>query len=93
MHADPMSLMVICAVGLGRMGSEMAYNLFASVHAENPEADFVVCDAFPEAAGRFCQNLIHNFPAAKLAVATTPQEQVYTSSIHTVAMSSQEHVG
>lgn len=60
----------------------MAYNLFASVHAENPEADFVVCDAFPEAAGRFCQNLIHNFPAAKLSVATTPQERVHVFSTY-----------
>lgn len=52
----------------------MAYNLFASAHAETPDANFVVCDTLPEAAGRFCDTLVRNFPAAKLAVATTPQE-------------------
>jgi 3-hydroxyisobutyrate dehydrogenase len=64
----------ISFVGLGRMGSEMANNLFSKRFAESAEFHFVVCDAIPEAATRFADNFRIRFPEAHITVAANPQE-------------------
>ncbi|KAI0316785.1 NAD binding domain of 6-phosphogluconate dehydrogenase-domain-containing protein [Amylostereum chailletii] len=66
-------------IGLGRMGSEMAFNLFSKQFAEAPDSQFVVCDAIPEAAAAFCDNFKLHFPGALLGMALTPQEAVLSS--------------
>lgn len=61
-------------IGLGRMGHEMAFNLFSKQHAQDPAAHFVVCDAIPDSARAFFENFLGQFPGAKLAIAATPEE-------------------
>lgn len=61
-------------IGLGRMGHEMAYNLFSKQYARAPESRFVVCDAVPESSVHFCENFVKQFPGAKIAIASTPEE-------------------
>lgn len=61
-------------IGLGRMGHEMAYNLFSKRFAQANDAHFVVCDAIPDSARAFCENFVQQFPGAKIAIATTPEE-------------------
>ncbi|KAH7889932.1 NAD binding domain of 6-phosphogluconate dehydrogenase-domain-containing protein [Phlebopus sp. FC_14] len=65
-------------IGLGRMGSEMAYNLFSKL-AEAADSHFVVCDALPDSASGFRQNFLSQFPAAKIDIARTPEEAVHAS--------------
>ena len=64
----------ISFVGLGRMGSEMAYNLFSKRFIETHDARFVVCDAIPAAAARFTDNFQKRFPEAHIKIAATPEE-------------------
>jgi 3-hydroxyisobutyrate dehydrogenase len=64
----------ISFVGLGRMGSEMAYNLFSKRFAEASDYHFAVCDAIPEAAARFADNFRIQFPGAHITVSTSPEE-------------------
>ena len=64
----------ITFIGLGRMGSEMAYNLFSKRIAESSDHRFVVCDAVPEAAARFTDNFRKQFHAANITVATGLEE-------------------
>lgn len=68
----------ISFLGLGRMGSEMAFNLFSKQFAlsENKDASFVVCDAVPEAARAFADNFRKHFPGADVRVVSTPEEYV-----------------
>ncbi|KAF7322534.1 NAD dependent epimerase dehydratase family protein [Mycena chlorophos] len=66
-------------IGLGRMGSEMAYNLFSKTFANKPESRFVICDAIPEAATAFQNNFTAAFPGARVDIAETPDEQVIVS--------------
>jgi 3-hydroxyisobutyrate dehydrogenase len=66
----------ISFIGLGRMGHEMAYNLFSKQYARQTESHFVVCDAVPDSARAFCENFLSNFPNANIAIATTPEEYV-----------------
>lgn len=61
-------------IGLGRMGYEMAYNLFSKQHAQEQEARFIVCDAIPETAQRFRQSFVSQFPNAKVEIANTLEE-------------------
>lgn len=63
-------------IGLGRMGSEMAYNLFSKQYARETESRFVVCDAIPDTARAFRENFLTRFPGAKITIATTPEEYV-----------------
>ncbi|KAI0064704.1 3-hydroxyisobutyrate dehydrogenase [Artomyces pyxidatus] len=79
-------------IGLGRMGSEMAYNLFSKRYAEANDAHFVVCDAMPESATRFCENFLKQFPGAKMAIASTPEEAVLASSTVITMLPSSPHV-
>ncbi|EPQ58054.1 3-hydroxyisobutyrate dehydrogenase [Gloeophyllum trabeum ATCC 11539] len=69
----------ISFIGLGRMGSEMAYNLFSKRFAEATDSHFVVCDAVEEATKSFQDNFLGQFPGAKLDVVKTPQEAVLSS--------------
>ncbi|KAF8184948.1 NAD binding domain of 6-phosphogluconate dehydrogenase-domain-containing protein [Mycena galopus ATCC 62051] len=66
-------------VGLGRMGSEMAYNLFSKQFAKKPESHFVVCDALPEAASAFCQTFTAAFPGSNIEIVATPEEATLAS--------------
>lgn len=61
-------------IGLGRMGSEMAFNLFSKKFAESPDARFVVCDALPTVPPVFCQNFLAQFPGAHIDIVHTPEE-------------------
>ena len=61
-------------IGLGRMGYEMAYNLFSKQYVQDKDARFVVCDAVPETAHRFCHSFASRFPDAQLEVVNTPKE-------------------
>ncbi|KIK63703.1 hypothetical protein GYMLUDRAFT_448303 [Collybiopsis luxurians FD-317 M1] len=66
-------------IGLGRMGHEMAYNLFSKQFAQAPESQFVVCDAIPESAQSFCTNFVNQYPGAKIQIADTPEEATLAS--------------
>ncbi len=62
-------------IGLGRMGYEMAYNLFSRTLVETGgSARFVVCDAQEETANAFAKNFHNQFPGARIDVVTTPAE-------------------
>lgn len=61
-------------IGLGRMGSEMAYNLFSKTFAQSAGSHFVVCDALPESAVAFRQNFLSQFPSASIDIVETPEE-------------------
>lgn len=61
-------------IGLGRMGSEMAFNLFSKKFAESPDARFVVCDALPTIPPIFRQNFLAQFPEAHIDIVHTPEE-------------------
>ncbi|TDL27253.1 3-hydroxyisobutyrate dehydrogenase [Rickenella mellea] len=69
----------ISFIGLGRMGSEMAFNLFSKTFAESKDAQFTVCDAVPEAAHAFRRNFQEHFPGASLHVSNTPEEAAIKS--------------
>lgn len=74
-HASPRRAQTIAFIGLGRMGSEMAYNLFSKTLVESSgKAEFVVCDALIDAARAFSANLTRQFPGVKIRVAATPAE-------------------
>lgn len=55
------------------MGSEMAYNLFSKQFAAAPDSRFVVCDAVPSAAHRFCNQFSKEFPRSQLVIAESPE--------------------
>ncbi|THH10269.1 hypothetical protein EW145_g1430 [Phellinidium pouzarii] len=69
----------ISFLGLGRMGSEMAFNLFSKRHALANSSTFVVCDAVPEAARAFVANFQNHFPGSQLSIVSTPEEAVLAS--------------
>lgn len=64
----------ISFVGLGRMGSEMAYNLFSKRIADESNSRFVVFDAIPEVAARFIDNFRRQFQSANITAANNPEE-------------------
>ncbi|KAJ4488403.1 3-hydroxyisobutyrate dehydrogenase [Lentinula aciculospora] len=66
-------------IGLGRMGHEMAYNLFSKQFAQANESQFVVCDAIPESTQSFCSNFIKQYPGANISIANTPEEATLAS--------------
>ena len=61
-------------IGLGRMGSEMAYNLFSKKFAQSADSRFVVCDVVPDSAVTFRQNFLSQFPDASIDIVETPEE-------------------
>ncbi|KAL1746970.1 NAD binding domain of 6-phosphogluconate dehydrogenase-domain-containing protein [Schizophyllum fasciatum] len=66
-------------IGLGRMGYEMAFNLFSKQHALASDAHFVICDAVPASAARFKDAFMQQFPGARLAIAKDPFEAASAS--------------
>ncbi|GJE86960.1 3-hydroxyisobutyrate dehydrogenase [Phanerochaete sordida] len=67
-------------IGLGRMGYEMAYNLFSRTLVESGgAARFVVCDAREQSATEFVNNFHTHFPGAKIEVMTSPADVVRAS--------------
>ncbi|KAG7086686.1 hypothetical protein E1B28_002624 [Marasmius oreades] len=78
-------------IGLGRMGYEMAHNLFSKQYANAQDAHFIVCDAVPERAQAFSASFLTRFPGAKIAIARTPEEATLASqNIITMLPSSRE---
>jgi 3-hydroxyisobutyrate dehydrogenase len=71
----------ISFVGLGRMGSEMAYNLFSKRVAESSDFRFVVFDKVPEAAARFTDDFRKQFKAANITAANDLEECVSADGI------------
>ncbi|KAJ7684711.1 3-hydroxyisobutyrate dehydrogenase [Mycena polygramma] len=68
-------------IGLGRMGSEMAYNLFSKQFAQKPDSRFVVCDALPESASSFCRTFTAAFPGSNIEIVATPEEATLASEM------------
>jgi len=66
----------ISFIGLGRMGSEMAFNLFSKKLAEANDSQFLICDAVSDNARSFRENFLTQFPGAQIRIATTPEEAV-----------------
>ncbi|KAJ3743849.1 NAD binding domain of 6-phosphogluconate dehydrogenase-domain-containing protein [Lentinula raphanica] len=66
-------------IGLGRMGHEMAFNLFSKQFAQANESEFVVCDTVPETAQSFCSNFVKQFPGSRIKIAKTPEEATLAS--------------
>jgi 3-hydroxyisobutyrate dehydrogenase len=71
---DVARLKTVGFVGLGRMGSEMAFNLFSKRLTDAHDSQFVVCDALPESARSFCDSFLAQFPAAHVRAVLTPGE-------------------
>lgn len=72
----------ISFIGLGRMGSEMAFNLFSKKFIEAGDSQFLICDAVPDNAKSFRENFLAQFPGAQIGIATTPEEYVCCFIIH-----------
>ncbi|KAJ7074221.1 3-hydroxyisobutyrate dehydrogenase [Mycena amicta] len=66
-------------IGLGRMGSEMAYNLFSKTFANKPESRFVICDALVESASTFQKSFIAAFPGSHVEIVSSPDEAAVAS--------------
>ncbi|KAF8163118.1 NAD binding domain of 6-phosphogluconate dehydrogenase-domain-containing protein [Crassisporium funariophilum] len=67
-------------IGLGRMGYQMAYNLFSKQYIQANDSHFVVCDAIPDSALSFRQRFLSEYPDAQLSIANTPEEAALVSS-------------
>lgn len=63
-------------IGLGRMGSEMAFNLFSKKLSESSDSSFVVCDAIRESVTSFCRNFQSQFAGTHVDIVQTPEEYV-----------------
>ena len=76
-------------IGLGRMGSQMAANLFSKRFAKitstaAPPADpetFLICDAVPAASRTFASDFHAQYPEAALDVCESPAEYVVQFSL------------
>ncbi|KAI0094046.1 3-hydroxyisobutyrate dehydrogenase [Irpex rosettiformis] len=80
-------------IGLGRMGYEMAFNLFSRTLVESGgSAHFVVCDAKEESAALFVNNFHHHFPGARVEVASSPSDAVVASETIVTMLPSSPHV-
>ncbi|KAJ7582573.1 3-hydroxyisobutyrate dehydrogenase [Mycena floridula] len=66
-------------IGLGRMGWQMASNLFAKQYAENTASHFVVCDAIPAIAHDFSKTFLTQFPGANMVIAESPEAATHAS--------------
>lgn len=64
----------ISFIGLGRMGHEMALNIFTKKIAAEPSTRFVVCDAVPEASQAFSDKIRQKYSDSQLEVVSTPAE-------------------
>jgi len=66
----------ISFIGLGRMGFEMAYNLFSKTLKETSDSHFIVCDAIPDCAQSFRDKFLAQFPGAHVDAVMTLEEYV-----------------
>ncbi|RPD65982.1 3-hydroxyisobutyrate dehydrogenase [Lentinus tigrinus ALCF2SS1-7] len=83
----------ISFIGLGRMGAEMAYNLFSQTHVQtHGTTRFVVCDAREPTSTAFAHNFTTQFPGAQIEVANTPAEAILSSSTVVTMLPSSPHV-
>ncbi|KAH9966449.1 3-hydroxyisobutyrate dehydrogenase [Russula dissimulans] len=82
----------ISFIGLGRMGSEMAFNLFSKRMADANDFRFVVCDAVPEAAARFSDVFRKQFQGANITVVKSPEEATRASETIITMLPSSPHV-
>lgn len=83
----------IAFIGLGRMGFEMANNLFAKTFIAQPTgSSFVVCDALPETAQKFRQQFLKTYPTANVDIASTPAEAVRMAQTVVTMLPSSPHV-
>jgi 3-hydroxyisobutyrate dehydrogenase len=66
----------ISFIGLGRMGSQMAINLFSKSFAADPTSRFVVCDAVPQSVLSFKTEFERSVKGAgeRLKIVNTPRE-------------------
>lgn len=67
-------------IGLGRMGYEMAHNLFSKQFAKSPDLQFVVCDVNPDSSRSFRENFLERYPNARIKIAADPHEATAVSS-------------
>jgi len=67
-------------IGLGRMGYQMAYNLFSKQHVKENDSHFIVCDVVPDASRVFCAEFMKQYPNAQLSIVDTPEEATLSSS-------------
>ncbi|KAF8797846.1 hypothetical protein BYT27DRAFT_7123847 [Phlegmacium glaucopus] len=67
-------------IGLGRMGYQMAYNLFSKQHVKEKDWRFVICDVVPDASRAFRAEFMKQYPNAQLSIADTPEEATLNSS-------------
>ncbi|KAH6918803.1 3-hydroxyisobutyrate dehydrogenase [Coprinopsis sp. MPI-PUGE-AT-0042] len=67
-------------IGLGRMGYEMANNLFSKTYKASQDTQFVVCDALPETAHAFREAFIKKHPGSSVTVADDPHQAALASS-------------
>ncbi|KAH9829195.1 3-hydroxyisobutyrate dehydrogenase [Rhodofomes roseus] len=80
-------------IGLGRMGSPMAYNLFSKSVAESEgTARFVVCDARTAVAEAFAADFVKQFPGTQVDIANSPEEAVLASQTVVTMLPSTPHV-
>jgi len=61
-------------IGLGRMGYQMAYNLFSKQYVKEKDSRFVVCDIVPDASRAFRAEFMKQYPNAQLSIVDTPEE-------------------
>ena len=64
----------ISFVGLGRMGAEMAYNIFSKRIADENNSRFVIFDAVPEVAAQFIVKFRKQFHSANITAVDNPEE-------------------
>ncbi|KAH9925217.1 3-hydroxyisobutyrate dehydrogenase [Fomitopsis serialis] len=80
-------------IGLGRMGSPMAYNLFSKTLVENEgSARFVVCDARTAVSEAFAADFAKQFPGTQVDIANSPEEALMASQTIITMLPSTPHV-
>ncbi|KZT74200.1 3-hydroxyisobutyrate dehydrogenase [Daedalea quercina L-15889] len=80
-------------IGLGRMGSPMAYNLFSKAVAETKGGTrFVVCDARTAVSEAFASNFAKEFPGTQIDLVNSPEEALFASQTVITMLPSTPHV-
>ncbi|KAF5330671.1 hypothetical protein D9619_005886 [Psilocybe cf. subviscida] len=79
-------------IGLGRMGYQMAYNLFSKQYLQANESGFIVCDALPDTARAFCEDFTRQYPDAQISIAATVDEATLFSNRIVTMLPSSPHV-
>ncbi|EIW85379.1 3-hydroxyisobutyrate dehydrogenase [Coniophora puteana RWD-64-598 SS2] len=82
----------VAFIGLGRMGANMAYNLFSKTYASNPATKFVLCDAVPSVALDLKRRLETEFNGLDVQVVLKPEEAVKAAQTVLTMLPSSPHV-